>query len=220
MQVRKLAVVAAIGTTCVSTPWARVARAPVHQVELGIIGPDIPSRPGARLPGIAFPRFVARLARPRDGVGLPHQLAGALPVGLDGATDAILAARIARHHQVLVDYRRRRDRVPRLVVDNGDAPQLLARLGIQSDHSRIEPSHEHPAVGIGDATVVQAAAHRREVVVRQLGLVFPLQRAGPGVQREHVFWTGRGSDIHRAVNYERRGLLGLETPERMYPRHA
>src|SRR2546425_3623808 len=61
-----------------------------------------------------------------------------------------------------------------------------------------------PPVRVGDAAAVQPTAHRGDDVFRQLGLVLPLHRAIPGAQREDVLRAGRGADIHRVADDDRR----------------
>ena len=107
-----------------------------------------------------------------------------------------------------------------LVVHHRDGPQLLARVGVERHQLGVQPRDEHPPVCVGDAAAVQPTAHGGDDVFRQLGLVLPLHRAIPGAQREDVLRAGRGADIHRVADDDRRGFLGLETAERADPRHA
>ena len=51
-----------------------VSRAPVNQVQIGIVGAGDPSRGRAALPTVTRPGFVARLSRARDGPEAPGPL--------------------------------------------------------------------------------------------------------------------------------------------------
>ena len=76
----------------VAVPGPGVARVPVDQVQLGIIGAGGPGRAASVLPGVTGPGVVARLARTGDGISGPAQSARLGVIGLDEATDAVLAA--------------------------------------------------------------------------------------------------------------------------------
>src|SRR2546427_1506709 len=89
----------------VARPRRRVARAPEAQAELRIVVPREPHGNAARLPGVARPGVVTRLARTRDRVGLPRRFPVARVEGGDVAADAELAARGADHDLALGDER-------------------------------------------------------------------------------------------------------------------
>ena len=73
-----------------------IADAPVGEVGVGIVGARVPDRGAAGLPGIARPGFVARLARPGNGVEAPDFLAGLRVERGDEAADGAVAARQCR----------------------------------------------------------------------------------------------------------------------------
>src|SRR6185369_18040016 len=65
-----------------------IARAEVNEIGRCIISAVVPYSGAAFLPGVASPGVVARLARRRDGVELPHLPAGLHIVGGDEAANA------------------------------------------------------------------------------------------------------------------------------------
>src|SRR5207302_6965468 len=71
-----------------------IADAPVHEVELRIVGPRDPRRAAASLPGVVVlrPGFVALLAARRNRVAAPQLLAGPGVPAVDEAADAELRA--------------------------------------------------------------------------------------------------------------------------------
>src|SRR5258706_14209855 len=72
---------------------ARIAGAPVEQLERGIVRAGEPRRAAAALPGVALrPRIAARLVGRRNRVEAPEPTAGLRVVGVEEAADAGLAA--------------------------------------------------------------------------------------------------------------------------------
>src|SRR3954451_18032211 len=132
-----------------AVPGARVAGADVEQVELRVVGAAEPGGAAAGLPGVAGPGLVERAGHGRrlavqaadialDGRPVPHLLAGVGVVGLDGAGDAELAARVADDHLALDDQRGGRVGVPVLVLLHLLVPDDLARLPVEGDEVGVE----------------------------------------------------------------------------------
>ena len=90
-----------------------VASRDVNHPEVGIDRRMRPNRRAAVLPGIAFPRVVAKLARTRNRPELPDFLAGLRVVGAELPADARLAAANADVHEAVVIDRRRVRVAPR-----------------------------------------------------------------------------------------------------------
>jgi hypothetical protein len=99
-----------------------------------------------------------------------------------------------------------------VVLYRGD-PQLLAGVGIERGQLRIETADEYFAVGVRHAAAIQTATHGREIVVGQFRLVLPFLLAGLRIQREDVLGAGRGADVHRVADHQRRGFLGLQAAQ-------
>src|SRR5205085_12206188 len=94
-------------------PWRRIADAPVHEVELRIVGARDPRRAAADLPGVVVlrPGVVAFLATRRDRVAAPELLAGVGIPAVDEAADAELGAGDAGHQHAVRNQPRDGERV-------------------------------------------------------------------------------------------------------------
>src|SRR5207245_7222665 len=101
VEIRVLAVLAAVRAADPPAPRRRVGGAVVDEVEPRVVGADEPGGAPAGLPRLALPRLVARLAGARDRVGPPDLSAGLLVVRGNRAAHAVLAPGEARHHEVL-----------------------------------------------------------------------------------------------------------------------
>ncbi len=180
----------------------RIARAEVEEAELGIDGRRIPNRRAAVLPDLVVlrPRVVADLARARDRVERPDELAVLRAERFHAAAHAFLAAREARDDEPVVVERRRRDRVALLPAFRLDRPDDLAAALIERDELAVELAREHLAVAEPDAAARPAAADRlvRGVEVRA---VFPEDLARRDAHREHVVRARR--DVGDAAIDER-----------------
>ena len=108
---------------------AGVARREVDEPELGIDGRRLPDGRAAVFPRVvvARPRVVAGLARARDRIERPDELARARVVGLHAAAARAVAAREARDDEAVVVERRGRDAEAVLVRLRLDGPDDLAR---------------------------------------------------------------------------------------------
>ena len=95
-------------------PRRRIARSPVHEIELRIVGARDPGRAAADLPGVAVlrPGLVSLLAASRDRVAAPQALAGLGIDSVDEAAHAELGAGDADHQDPVGDERRERQRTP------------------------------------------------------------------------------------------------------------
>ena len=139
----------------------RIADAPEGEVGVGVVSADVPDGRAAGLPRIARPGFMARLARPGDGVEAPGFLAGLRVECRDVAADGAVAARRADDHFVLDDQRRVRDGVAvgRRVADGG-VPEDLPVLGVDREQVRVERSHEKRVAEDGESAIDASAAER------------------------------------------------------------
>ena len=218
VEIGVLAVLAAVRPADPAPPGRGVAGAVVDEVELRVVGADEPGGAPARLPRLALPRLVARLAGARDRVGPPDLAAGLLVVRGDRAAHAVLAPGEARHHEVLRDRGRRGDRVALLVVHDLRLPQLLARARVEGDQHGVEARHEELAVRVGDAPVVEAAAGGLLDVGRDLGRVLPADGARLGVHGVDVARPRRGRHVEGVADDDGRRFLRFERAELEDPR--
>ena len=146
---------------------------------------------------VAFPGVAAAFARSGHREELPHLGAGLDIVCADLSADADLAARDADVHESVAIYRRRAREGARLIGEPrfpDDRPGLL----VQRDERVVALRKEHFPFDDDDAAVGAAAG------AAQLGRIFPLDRAVPCVDREHVL-KARG-DVDHAVGRDRRRL--------------
>src|SRR6185436_18561910 len=93
-----------------------VARAPIEQVERGIVRTGDPGRRAAALPRVALPGVVARFAVAGDRVEAPRPFSRLGVVGVDETANAVLAAGHADDDLVLHDERRAGDFLARVGV--------------------------------------------------------------------------------------------------------
>src|SRR5207302_10420797 len=90
------------------SPRRGIANAPVHEIELRIVGPRDPGRAAASLPGIVVlrPGFVALLAARRNRVAAPQMLAAPGVPAVDEAADTELRAGDPGDEHTVRDERR------------------------------------------------------------------------------------------------------------------
>ncbi len=158
--------------------------------------------------------FVARL---RDRVERPQQLAVGRVERLDEAANAVLAAVGADQHLAVDDRRRHRFRVALFRIGDLRFPQQLAGLGVERDELGVDRAHEQLAAFDRDAAVVVAAADRDDRA--ELVLVVPEFLAGHGVDRVDV--VERRRQEHHAIDDDGRGFHrlqhgGLEDERRLH----
>src|SRR6185437_7916116 len=110
---------------------ARIARAPIHEIELGIVAAGDPSRAAAALPGGSGPCVAARLARLRNGVEAPDVAARGDIEGIDVAAHAVFAARRADQDFVLDDERRQRGALAGADIGEDGLPDRTARSAVE-----------------------------------------------------------------------------------------
>src|SRR5262249_18614361 len=113
-----------------------VAGAPIDQVELGVVGPVLPGRATAVLPGIGHlpgPGLCAGLARRGNGVAAPQMLAGRRVPAVEEAAGGAVAAGHAGDQHAVGDERRDDAGVAFLVVGELLLPELLAGLHVERD---------------------------------------------------------------------------------------
>ena len=190
-----------------------IPRAPVDQVQRGIVAAGDPGGAAAALPRIAFPRLVALFPWTRHRPEAPRALASGGVVGIDEPTDAVLRSGDTDHHLVLHDERRRRGAVTQLVVVNHHVPHDRAGLHVEGQEVRVERVHVELVAEHGEAAVDASATDIH--VVRQVAAIAPELAPGARVDRPRgVVWPG---DVDDPVDDDRRGLelaelRGLERP--------
>ena len=160
-----------------------------------------------------FPRLVARLTRPRDGVEPPRLLARLGVVRGDEPADAAVPAGGADDHLVLDGQRRQGQGVRQVLVGHLDVPQFGAGGRIDRHDVRVERAHEHAVAEHRHAAVVRPAAG--PVVGRRRIAVDPEHTARPGVERDDVVRPLRY--VHHAVDHNRRCLPGTEDGRLVHP---
>src|SRR6266481_9835803 len=119
-------------------PWHRIAGAPQHLVGRRVVGPRDPHGAAAGLPGIVLvlPGLAAGLARSRNDIFAPRQLAARGIDRHDEVSHAAVAARSADDDLVIHGERRRREGDAGLAVGESGLPYDLAGLLVRRDHAR------------------------------------------------------------------------------------
>ena len=196
----------------------RIARPPVDEVEIRIVGTGEPRRAATVAPGFGVPRpsFAARLAGSRHCVGLPCFLAGIGVVGDEEAANPKLTAAGADKHLVLYDERRSGERVSRLPVGYRDIPDDLAALRIERKEMAVERRPKDPISKNSHAAVDHVATEHRRNVLGKIRLVHPEKRSGLRVERKKL--APRRRDIHDAVIDDRDSILASQHAHRERPR--
>ena len=187
-------------------PRRGIADAPVHEIELRIIGPGDPRRAAPDLPGIVvlWPGVVALLAARGNRIAAPELLAAVGVIAVDEAAHAELGAGIADDQHAVGDERRERQGYAVLPFRHLGLPQFLAGLGVEREHVRIERrAIDAPVVERG-ALVGDAAAHDAGRIGRPVERVLPELLAAADIDRHGVACIGH---VHHAVVDDRLRLL-------------
>src|SRR5262245_13242096 len=95
-----------ISTALLPDEGARIASAPIRQIEWRIITAGDPDRRATSLPGLARPALAAGFTRTWNCVSLPHRFPGLGIEGLYEAADSQLAPGDADHHFATCHQRR------------------------------------------------------------------------------------------------------------------
>ena len=136
----------------------RIARAPVEQVQLRIVGAGQPRRRAAVLPRVAAPRVRARLTRRRHGPEAPRALAGLRVVGIEESANAAFGAGDADDDLVLDRERRAGRGVVQPGIGERLLPQHAARSRVERDELRIQRRQEQRGAEDREAAIDLAAA--------------------------------------------------------------
>ena len=185
-------------------------------------------RPGIGVPGVVpaaiLPGLVSGLARLRDEVERPHQLAGVHVEGLHVArrvarVDEAVPHPVADDHQVLEDHGRRRLRVVQAVggpeqllgeVDLAPVAERLHRLargGVERDQAPARVEEDAPLVRPaphGHPAVHEAGPVGRLPPLHGARIVLPVRLPGAPVQRDDA--VVRRREEEGVVEGQRRGL--------------
>src|SRR5438552_3186624 len=116
----------------------RIARAPVEQLQRGIVRAGQPRRAAAVHPAVAGPRLAAGFAGRWHREEAPDLLAGLRIVRVEESANARLAAADADDHLAVDDERRGGDRVARRILADVDRPSLDARLRVEREEIPVE----------------------------------------------------------------------------------
>ena len=208
-----------------------VARRAERHVDEAARGVERHRRPRVGVAGVAprvgAPRVVAELARLRNRPERPDLLAGVRVERADVARRIVaiheaIADAVAENHQVLVDDRRRRVRVVRLVdfpdeplaqiehAVRAEAVDEAAGRGVEADQvvAAVDEDAQLVAVGAvaprGDAAMHEAGAVGRLAVFVRFRIERPQLGAGVGVQRDDAV-VGR-AQVEHVVDHQRRRL--------------
>src|SRR5262249_57828778 len=111
---------------------AWVTGGPVQQLDLGVVGSGEPGGGAAVLDRPAHPGLRSRLAPRGDRPEPPGMLACGSLVGVHKSTDAFIATRYARNHQVIDNERRAGGAVILAMVGRLDLPDELAGEAMQA----------------------------------------------------------------------------------------
>ena len=179
-----------------------VARAPIDQVQIGIVGSGDPCGPAAALPRVARPGISARLAFGRNGVKAPGAFTRLRIVGVNEATNTVFAAGDAENDEIFHGERREREAVAFAVVHGRDVPDDVAGFRVQSNHMRVERAKENFVAKNRQAAIDAPAAGAN--VRRERALVLPNGPAGARVEREGAVVLA--GSVENAIHDERRGF--------------
>ena len=116
--------------------WLGIARSPIDEIELGIVGTGAPRRPSALHPGVAIlgPGLGTRLAGRWDGVSAPQFLPGVrIPAIEEPARGGLSTGHAGNQHAVGND-RPTRSVVAICGVGEFLVPELFAGLHVECEH--------------------------------------------------------------------------------------
>src|SRR5262249_22386250 len=121
---------------------AWISRAPVGEIQIGIVRTRHPDRGAAVHPGIAAPGFVSRFAGTWNGVESPDFLTRIHVPRCDESTHAVFASGCAGDDFIFHDEWRVREGIALLGIGGLCVPDFLAGLGIDRNHARIQRGQE------------------------------------------------------------------------------
>ena len=196
----------------ISHPRPGVAGTPVGEAERRVVRAGDPDGHAAGFPGIARPRFIARFAFARNGVGLPRRLTGLRIERGDETADAHFATRNAHHDHALRGERCHGRVVTVSVILNLLFPNDFARARIERDQERIDGRHVHAVAIQRYAAIGRMQLHK---VFRQLALIAPQLLAAAGVERDDIVL--RRGDEHDAVIHHGWRLMSFAQARRERP---
>src|SRR5690606_6876893 len=127
-------------------------------------------------------------------------------VGGDIAADAILDAGIADDDLVLDDARDTGDGIRLGLVDGDHTPDLLTGTGVQGDQATVDGANEDLALPHGYTAVDHITAGVHTLGRIDFGVIGPQLGAAAHVVGLHM--APGGTDVHRAIDHDWRGLLG------------
>ena len=190
-----------------------MGRAPIGEVQFGIVGPGNPGGTSATLPGITGPGFAARFPVTWHGVEAPDALACVGIVSIHKTACAKLRPRDAHQNLVLYDQRNTRGGEPFLGVGNLPLPQHGAGAGVKGNQRGLDVHLKKFVAQRCEAPVHLAATHAQ---IRRRGFVV-MPELPPSEHVDCVTVVRRPSDKHHSAENQRRGFVGapyasLENP--------
>ena len=216
-------------------PGRWVARAVVHEVEVGVVGIPAPGRAAADLPLIALPGVGAgvradRLAERRRlfridqrigvgtfGIAAPRQLAVLDIVGADPSAHAELAAGDADEHLVLDHHRRIGAGLAFRRIAVLHRPDDRAGLRVERDEGGVSLMKENLAVRVGEAAIDGVAAHHSDDAWILPGLVFPEDLAVVVEVKRKDGIRERRMNIHHVADHQRGAFVTTQNACRKRP---
>ena len=179
-----------------------IPRAPVEQVQLGIVRAGQPGRGSAVLPRVASPRLRPGFARRRHGPEAPDPIARPWVVRIEKSANATLSASDADNHLVLDCQRRASRGVVQRWIRERLPPHDAASARIERDELRIQGREEQRAAEDRQPAIDLAAT--RVDAAGQLVLVGPQRPSRFRIERDHV--ARRAGHVHDAIHHNRRRL--------------
>ena len=144
----------------VGIPRPAVARSPVSQVEIGIVGTRYPRGAASAKVGITGgPGLVTFFTGTRGGVSAPQLAARHGMVSRQETTNAVFAAGHARDQHAVHHRGRRGDRIAFLPFGDLGLPDFLAGFRIERLQVRVDRGDEYLAVVERNPSVGEPAAH-------------------------------------------------------------
>ena len=184
-----------------------IARAPVDQVQFGIVAAGQPGVASGSLPGVPRPSLVSRFTGLRNHIPAPTPLTRNSIVGIQPAVKPVIAGRDSDDDFVL--HHHRSDGAP--VALGGlcqfDCPQPVARSGIERHEVSVGRT-EVDAVAIQGYTPVWPPLHGR------FKTIFPNPASGACIERIYLV---RLRDVHHAIRDQRDRLQAGGARHMKYP---